>query len=360
MRTLRLTVDANDLNHATSRASIEAAARILRDGGTVAFPTETVYGLGANALRADAVQKIFEAKQRPSWDPLIVHISDIEMLHHVAASVPRNAKRLMDVFWPGPLTLLLPRHPHIPEIVTAGRPRVGVRMPQHPVALALIRAAGVPIAAPSANTFGHTSPTSAQHVADDLNGRIDAILDGGGASSVDSGETAHGLESTVVDTCEDPCIVYRPGVITLEKIRSVCAGALAFEESGRERTEAPEGMPSPGIGLKHYAPRARLLLVEYGPDQVQRFGEQAMSPELAGETLGMMLPTDFEAAAAGRKALVYPWGNWQDQQELAQRLFAGLRWLDAQGASVILCPLPAAKGIGVAIRDRLQKAARTE
>jgi L-threonylcarbamoyladenylate synthase len=369
MRTLRLTVDANDLNHATSRASIEVAARILRDGGTVAFPTETVYGLGANALRAEAVQKIFEAKQRPSWDPLIVHISDIEMLHHVAASVPRSAKRLMDVFWPGPLTLLLPRHPHIPEIVTAGRSRVGVRMPQHPVALALIRAAGVPIAAPSANTFGHTSPTSAQHVADDLEGRIDAILDAGGSSSVDSGETAHGLESTVVDTCEDPCIVYRPGVITLEKIRSVCAGAMAFEESGRERNDAPAALPSPGIGLKHYAPRARLMLVEYGPDQVQRFAAQAAAPELAGERLGLMLPGGFEVAASGpglvstglvSTGLVYRWGSWQDQQELAQRLFAGLRWLDAQGASVILCPLPAAKGIGVAIRDRLQKAARTE
>jgi L-threonylcarbamoyladenylate synthase len=276
------------------------------------------------------------------------------MLDHVAASIPRNARRLMDAFWPGPLTLLLPRHPHIPEMVTAGRPRVGVRMPKHPVAHALVCAAGVPIAAPSANTFGHTSPTSAQHVADDLDGRIDVILDGGAAS----GEMAHGLESTVVDACEDPCIVYRPGVITLEKIREVCAGAVAFDDAGIERAGAPEAMPSPGVGLKHYAPRARLMLVENGPDQVQRYIEAAKG--LAAEKLGLMLPDHFAGEWASKRALVYRWGDWSDQRQLAQRLFSGLRWLDAEGATVILCPLPAAPGIGVAIRDRLLKAARSD
>ena len=365
MRTLRLTVDANDLSQAATRASIETAGRILREGGTVAFPTETVYGLGANALRADAVEKIFAAKQRPSWDPLIVHIASLEMLHHVAASVPRNAKRLMDVFWPGPLTLLLPRHPHIPDIVTAGRPRVGVRMPQHAVAHALIHAAGVPIAAPSANTFGHTSPTTAQHVADDLDGRIDAILDAGETSSIDSGETMHGLESTVVDACEDPCVVYRPGVITIEKIRAVCSGAIAFKESARHVNEPPEALPSPGVGLRHYAPRARLLLIEDGPDQQQRFAEQVRKMEPGDERLGLMLPDEFAATlpagtqTSGRLS-IYRWGSWSDLEELAQRLFAGLRLLDAQGVSVILCPLPTAVAIGVAIRDRLLKAARTE
>jgi L-threonylcarbamoyladenylate synthase len=360
MQTLRLFVDANDLSQAASQANIETAGRILREGGTVAFPTETVYGLGANALRPDAVQKIFAAKQRPLWDPLIVHISDVEMLHHVAASVPRNARRLMDAFWPGPLTLLLPRHPHIPEIVTAGRARVGVRMPKHPVAHALIHAAGVPIAAPSANTFGHTSPTTAQHVADDLDGRIDAILDSG----EDTGERAHGLESTVVDPCpdsgEDPCVVYRPGVITLEQIRAVCGGAVAFDESALAPRAAPEALPSPGTGIRHYAPRARLLLVEEGSDQVQRYAEQAADPKLAGEKLGLMLPDQFATALRGGNALIYRWGSWSDHEELAQRLFAGLRLLDGQGATVVLCPLPAASGIGVAIRDRLLKAARSE
>jgi L-threonylcarbamoyladenylate synthase len=356
MRTLRLIVDANDLSDSTSRASIETAARILREGGTVAFPTETVYGLGANALRADAVENIFAAKQRPSWDPLIVHISSIEMLHQVAASVPRNAKRLMDVFWPGPLTLLLPRHPHIPRIVTAGRPRVGVRMPQHPVAQALIQAAGVPIAAPSANTFGHTSPTSAQHVADDLYGRIDAILDAG----EEPGGIAHGLESTVVDPNEEPCIVYRPGAVTMEQIRAACPGAVAFREKEGDHNIAPEALPSPGVGIRHYAPRARLILVEDGPDQVQRFGAQARDAGREGEKPGLMLPDQFAASVGGQKAWVYQWGNWDDLEELARRLFAGLRWLDGQGANVILCPLPAAVGIGVAIRDRLEKAARSK
>ena len=237
-KTLHLTVDAADLESESSRTSIATAAQILQRGGTVAFPTETVYGLGANALDPEAVAKIFAAKQRPSWDPLIVHVSGAAMLSRVAAEIPPNAARLIDVFWPGPLTLLLPRHPDIPLAVTAGRPLVGVRMPQHPVAHALIAAAGLPIAAPSANTFGRTSPTQARHVTEDLDGRIDAILD--------SGETTHGLESTVVDASPDPatgapCVVYRPGVITLEQIRSVCPEAIprkeyASPEAGFKRT----------------------------------------------------------------------------------------------------------------------------
>lgn len=359
MRTLRLIVDVKDLNGPRSRAAIETAARILREGGTVAFPTETVYGLGANALRAEAVQKIFEAKQRPSWDPLIVHISDIEMLHCVAASVPRNAKRLMDAFWPGPLTLLLPRHPHIPAVVTAGRPRVGVRMPQHPVARALIQAAGVPIAAPSANTFGRTSPTSAQHVEDDLADRIDAIIDANLDAGVESGETAHGLESTVMDPCEEPCVVYRPGAISIEKIRGVCPDAIAFQPTERDSDAAPAALPSPGVGIRHYAPRARLVLIEDGPDQVRRFAERVDSTEFAGERLGLLLPDQFRGAVKGCKASVYNWGNWEDQEELARRLFAGLRWLDREGASVILCPLPPSGGIALAIRDRLLKASKS-
>jgi L-threonylcarbamoyladenylate synthase len=354
MPTLRLIVNANDPNDPASRDSIATAAAILREGGTVAFPTETVYGLGANALRADAVEKIFAAKQRPSWDPLIVHVSDAAMLEDVAADLPERARRLMDAFWPGPLTLLLPRHFHIPDIVTAGRPRVGVRMPQHPVARALIRAAGVPVAAPSANTFGHISPTSAQHVADDLDGRIDAILDAG------SGQAAHGLESTVIDVCEDPCVVYRPGVITLEDIRAAGVNAIAFQERALDRSATREALPSPGVGLRHYAPRARLILVEEGPEQLPRLERLVHSEEFAGETLGLMLPEGFERATVGANVLVYRWGNWRDQEELARRLFAGLRRLDAEGASVILCPLPAAQGIGIAIRDRLHKAARSK
>lgn len=354
IETLRLRLDPNDLASAVSRASIEGAAAILRRGGTVAFPTETVYGLGANALDAGAVEKIFIAKQRPAWDPLIVHISDGEMLRRVVASLPENAVRLMQVFWPGPLTLLLPKHADVPGIVTAGRPRVGVRMPAHPAAQALVKAAGLPVAAPSANTFGHISPTLAAHVAQDLEGRIDGILDGG--------EATHGLESTVVDVCEKPCVVYRPGVITMEQIRAVClGGATAYAGDRNTVKEPPESLPSPGVGLRHYAPRARLVLIDgEGEPQRAAFRQAALAADTEGLRLGLMLPDSFQRTALDLHAKIFRWGNWEDGEELGQRLFAGLRHLDDLGMDLILCPLPPPKGIGVAIRDRLQKAARTE
>lgn len=354
MRTLRLSVDANNLDSASSHAAIEKAAAILRAGGTVAFPTETVYGLGANALDAAAVAKIFAAKQRPGWDPLIVHLADSVTLPSIIAEIHQNARervaQLIAAFWPGPLTLLLPRNASIPDEITAGRPLVGVRVPRHPVAQALLRAAGVPVAAPSANTFGRISPTLAAHVIEDLDGKIDAILD--------SGETTHGLESTVIDPCAEPCVVYRPGVVTLEQIRSICPGAVAFQETVLDAE--PESLPSPGVGLRHYAPRARLILIDGTKrDQMERFEAEARAAAQAGEKLGLMLPETFRYERVGRDALVYRWGAWANEEELAQRLFAGLRWLDAEGATVIVCPLPEAKGIGVAMRDRLKKAART-
>jgi L-threonylcarbamoyladenylate synthase len=351
MQTLRLTVDPHDLTSEASRSSLKRAAEILRSGGTVALPTETVYGLGANALDAVAIAKIFAAKERPSWDPLIVHISDTAMLRQVAASIPASAQKLIDAFWPGPLTLLLPKGSAVPDTVTAGRPRVGVRMPQHPVAHALIREAGVPIAAPSANRFGRTSPTSAQHVAEDLDGRIDAILD--------SGETTHGLESTVIDACEEPCVVYRPGVISLDQIRAAGVEAVMFRESATTQTKAPASLPSPGVGLRHYAPRAKLILVDgSGEAQIARFRELAQHGQQNGMVLGLMLADVFERDLNTSLAIVFRWGKWTDPEELAQRLFAGLRYLDGAGANVIVCPLPAAEGIGIAIRDRLLKAAR--
>jgi L-threonylcarbamoyladenylate synthase len=345
MKTLRLTVDAADLNSDSSKASIAAAAEILLKGGTVAFPTETVYGLGANALDPEAIAKIFAAKQRPAWDPLIVHVSDRKMLDKVVAHVPSNAARLIEAFWPGPLTLLLPRHRDVPAVVTAGRPLVGVRMPQH------LDAAALPIAAPSANTFGRISPTLAHHVAEDLDGRIDAILD--------SGETTHGLESTVVDPNEDPSIVYRPGVITLEQIRAAGVDAVAYHETSQAPDAEPESLPSPGIAARHYAPRARLVLVDgEGEGQLRAFAKAVLAEAGSRQRLGLMLPDAFESPVLGHDALVYRWGRWSDYEELAQHLFAGLRWLDSAGATVIICPLPPAQGIGVALRDRLRKAAR--
>jgi len=224
-------------------------------------------------------------------------------------------------------------------------------MPQHPVAHALIREAGVPIAAPSANRFGRTSPTTAQHVAEDLDGRIDAILD--------SGEATHGLESTVVDVCENPCVVYRPGVITLEQIQAAGVDAIMFRESAATRETAPEALPSPGVGLRHYAPKAKLILIDgSGEAQVAAFHDAVREARQNGAALGLMLADGFEAPSGDRHAIVFRWGKWNDPEELAQRLFAGLRYLDNAGANVIVCPLPAAEGIGIAMRDRLLKAAR--
>jgi L-threonylcarbamoyladenylate synthase len=224
-----------------------------------------------------------------------------------------------------------------------------VRWPAHPVAAALIQEAGVPIAAPSANRFGRTSPTSAQHVLADLDGRIDAI--------VDAGESVHGLESTVLDICEDPPLIYRPGVVTLEQIQAVCPNARMYVPIDLPTTD-PNSLPAPGVGIRHYAPRARLELVDADPNQVERFHEAIARASQAGERVGLMLPDSFASRAAAGASLVFRWGKWNDEEELAQRLFAGLRQLDAAGATVIFCPVPPGQGIGVAIRDRLRKASR--
>jgi len=320
---------------------IEQAAKILREGGTVAFPTETVYGLGANALDEAAIAKIFAAKGRPSWDPLIVHVSDKMMLTRLALSIVKYEK-LIQHFWPGPLTLLLPRTEQVPDAITAGRPLVGVRMPSHPLALALIRAAGVPIAAPSANRFGHTSPTTADHVLEDLDGRIDAVLDGG--------PTTVGVESTVLDPNQSPMLIYRPGAITPEMIEQV-AGPVRIFQPAVAPTENPAGLPSPGIGIRHYAPRAKLILVA-SEEELHQQEEQH-----AGEKIGALLPEGWMAKPSTE---VFQWASWSDGQALAQRLFAGLRELDARGVTTILCPLPEASGVGLAIRDRLEKAARAK
>lgn len=348
-RTLRLTVDASALNSPASQAALGHAAAILREGGTVAFPTETVYGLGANALDSRAVRKIFEAKQRPAWDPLIVHIANDEHLRRVAAGAPSAARQLMDAFWPGPLTLLLPKASALPEMVTAGRPRVGVRMPSHSVARRLIELADLPIAAPSANSFGRTSPTRAEFVLDDLDGRIDAVID--------SGQTTLGLESTVVDVGVHPPLLYRPGMVTLEQLQAFCPEIVPYRGVQEPSTE-PAAQASPGTGLKHYAPKARLILIE--PGEIKNLFCRAREFEAQGEVVGIMLPDGMTPSSDKGIDIsrIYHWGEWEDHGALARRLFSGLRELDALGATVILCPLPEERGIGAALRDRLLKAAR--
>ncbi len=352
--TVRIAISSESIDAPQDQQALAHAAKVLRSGGTVAFPTETVYGLGANALDEQAVAGIFVAKQRPAWDPLIVHISDLAMLDHVAASIPSRAQKLMDAFWPGPLTLLLPKRAVVPDMVTAGRPLVGVRMPAHPVAHALVAAAGVPVAAPSANRFGHTSPTTAQHVLDDLDGRIDLLLD--------AGPTSFGVESTVIEVTEQAVILYRPGALSAEEIKAISGTVLScYSEGNLKFNSMPESLPSPGVGIRHYAPKASVVPVDVGTGtEAGQQGEwlRAVQQHSPAETsVGVMLPLGWPLPENFR-GVHFDWGHWQNNGELAQRLFAGLRALDVMGAERILCPLPSISGVGAAIRDRVLKAAR--
>lgn len=292
-------------------ANIARAAAILRDGGLVAFPTETVYGLGANALDPVAVRKIFAAKERPDWDPLIVHVTGVEMARTLAKELPVN---LAERFWPGPLTLVLPKKPCVPDEVTARRATVAVRMPRHPVAAALLGAAQVPIAAPSANRFRRPSPTTAAHVREDLGDRVDLILD--------AGPTPLGVESTVLDLTQSPPAILRPGGVSREELIAVLGEVVVAP--GVEDEVAAKGLAGPGMSVKHYAPRARVELFE------------------------------TEAALRDRAAQLPGAGILRPQPAT---LFAQLRDLDAQGVEVILALLPPPVGIGLAVRDRLFRAA---
>jgi L-threonylcarbamoyladenylate synthase len=348
--TQHLLIDPMRLDREPARHALAIAAETLRGGGTVALPTETVYGLGANALESAAVAGIFAAKQRPAWDPLIVHVSDSAMLQQVVREIAPAAERLMAAFWPGPLTLLLPRGPAIPANVAAGRDRVGVRMPAHPVARALIAAAGLPVAAPSANRFGHTSPTTAQHVLDDLAGRIDVVLD--------AGPTQCGIESTVVEVQDEGVVLYRHGAVTAEAIAAV-AGPVTIYRPPARGGEVPQSLPSPGVGIRHYAPKAQVIPVAISLNSPESPAAQFLAAlENAGSPAGagVLLPSNWPVPAA-MQVQCFDWGDWQRPEELAQRLFAGLRALDDLGAAQIYCPLPPPTGLGAAICDRLMKAA---
>ena len=306
------------------RDAIERAANILRSGGLVAFPTETVYGLGAHALDTTAVGKIFAAKERPSWDPLIVHVETAEMARSLAKAPPPLFDLLAKRFWPGPLTVVVEKVARVPEEVTAGRGTVALRQPRHPVAAALLAAAKLPIAAPSANRFGRPSPTRAEHVLEDLNDRVDLILD--------AGPTPLGVESTVLDLTQSPPAILRPGGISREELEAAIGTVKLLP--GVEDEIAAKGLAGPGMTIKHYAPRARVELFESN-DQLRA---RKVKLEQERSRVGII---DGE----------------HDVARLAETLFAQLRAFDAQGADVILCVLPSAKGIGLAVRDRLQRAA---
>jgi L-threonylcarbamoyladenylate synthase len=289
---------------------------------------------------------------------VIVHIAgpatpENPMLQQLVTSIPESARKLIAAFWPGPLTLLLPRSAALPDTVTAGRPLVGVRMPSNSVAYDVILQAGVPIAAPSANLFSHTSPTTADHVLQDLDGRIDAILD--------AGPTLHGVESTVLDPNRTPMVIYRPGAVTAEQIRAIAGDVEVFQAPVEPSAEPRESLPSPGVAIRHYAPKAKLILIDAPladlPERLTAAFNKHTAAQ-AGLRVGLMLPAELMASAP-KGAIIFPWGRWTAPDELAHGLYSGLRSLDAQNCSVILCPVPPAEGIGAAIRDRLRKAAST-
>ena len=332
---------------------IEHAAALIRTGELVVFPTETVYGLGANALQIQAVEGIFVAKGRPLSDPLIVHIADEDALVDLTTSLPEQVAQLTRTFWPGPLTLILPRSPRVPTIVSAGLDTVAVRMPSHPVAQALIRAAGVPIAAPSANRFMHVSPTTAQHAFADLDGRVPLILDGGPCSV--------GVESTVLDLCADLPTVLRPGGVSLEALRAVLPHVqLATRHNADKYADVvhTEAQKSPGQLLTHYAPAVPLLLFE-GTREEMRSGmlAEAQRRREHDERVGVLVADEDIASFGESGALVYSLGDAAKPEQVAATLFAGLRALEEAGVQVILCRSFAEHGLGLAIRDRLLRAA---
>jgi L-threonylcarbamoyladenylate synthase len=330
-------------------ALIAEAADVIRTGGLVAFPTETVYGLGANALDAQAVAGIFAAKGRPAEDPLIVHLAAVEDLPRVVRHIPQTARHLAQAFWPGPLTIILPRHAELPAGVSAGLDTVAVRVPAHPVAQALLRAAGVPIAAPSANRFGFTSPTTAQHVYRDLAGRIDMILDGGSPTV--------GVESTVLDISVQPACILRPGGISREALAEVLGAVTVFSGAADAEEEKPQ--PSPGMLSRHYAPRIPLTL--FVSDDVQAvLGSMAAEAEgflQQGKRVGVLIAAEDRPAFAGLGVEISEVGAAGDAVQIAQNLYARLRGLDESGVDVILTRDFGEAGLGLAIRDRLQRAA---
>ena len=323
-----------------SEEAIEAASSLLRQGKLVAFPTETVYGLGADALNSRAVAEIFAAKGRPGDNPLIVHVADRHQLEPLC-EVTEEARRLMDAFWPGPLTILLKKKPAVPDVTTAGLPSVAVRCPDHPVALALLRESGVPVAAPSANRSGRPSPTTARHVYEDMNGRIAMILQGG--------DCRVGVESTVLDmTGQVPCIL-RPGAVTREMVEKVL-GQCTVADSVMRPLKEGEAAPSPGMKHRHYAPKAAMTVYVGQRENVireicRRYDEAENAVILALE--GNM------SAFEGRRVL----SIGASPEETAHLLFRRLRETDEMGASLVLAQGWEGEEMVLAVMNRMARAA---
>jgi L-threonylcarbamoyladenylate synthase len=341
MNTMVIKVDATE----PDMDRIREAAKYLIQGDLVAFPTETVYGLGANALSEAAVRKIFAAKGRPGDNPLIVHIAHRDDLLPLVASVPPLAEPLMAAFWPGPLTLIFPRSPLVPDVVTAGLDTVAIRMPSHPVAMALIHTAGLPVAAPSANRSGRPSPTCAAHVIDDMDGQIPLIIDGG--------ETGIGLESTVLDLTGEIPTILRPGGVTREELLTVLPQVEMDPAVYGTDMTAPR---SPGMKYRHYAPKADMVVVEGDdrlvPARVLQIADDAMR---SGKRVGILATVENASFYTGRP--VWLIGQRSDAVEIAHRIYTLLRQMDLEDIDLIIAEGIDASGLGAAVMNRLRKAA---
>lgn len=316
------------------------AAEFLRAGQLVAFATETVYGLGADATQSEAVAAVFEAKRRPAFDPLIVHVASVEAAKQVASSWPSAAERLADAFWPGPLTLVLPRRDHISDLVTSGLPGVGIRIPAHPMARTLLELVGRPVVAPSANLFGSVSPTSAEHVLNGLEGRISAVLDGGPCEV--------GLESTVISLMSETPVILRPGGLPKERLEevlgpvSIAAPNAALDDSAQ---------PSPGMLSRHYAPGTVLHCIR----------RDAAAEPIEGLRCGLLTHGEDPNLTKQQKNVQFEriirLGDTKDLATCAANFFAGLRSLDASGLDAIIARKFPDEGLGIALNDRLKRAA---
>jgi len=315
-----------------STSQLDIAAEILKNGGLVAFPTETVYGLGANALNEAAVHNIFKAKGRPSDNPLIVHIADYTMLDMLVTDIPKKAKLLMDKFWPGPLTIIMNKTKNVPDVVSGGLKTVAIRMPGNKIAFDLLKKCNIPVAAPSANTSGKPSPTAAQYVIDDMMGRIDAIIDGGSCSV--------GLESTVIDLTGDIPALLRPGGITYEQLTEV----LGEVEQKFQCTEG-EQPRSPGMKYKHYAPKAKVIVVR---NDFENIINECLSKY---NKVGIMCYTDITQNA---NCII---NKAENEEQYAAQLFSTLREFDKLKVDVILAQDVDNTGINLATKNRLYRAA---
>lgn len=329
------------------REHLKEAAEILKRGDLVAFPTETVYGLGANALDESAAKKIYAAKGRPSDNPLIAHISDLEMIEPLISYFPEKGRRLAEAFWPGPMTMIFPKSEIVPYGTTGGLDTVAIRMPSDPVAAELIRLAGVPVAAPSANTSGRPSPTMAEHVYQDMNGKIDMILDGG--------PVGIGVESTIVDVTGEIPMLLRPGAITMEMLRET-VGEVEIDPAIVGPMSADMRPKAPGMKYRHYAPKAELTLVEGETEAVvRRINALAREKLQEGCRVGIICTEETRSCYPG--GMVRSIGERAKEETVAHNLYAVLREFDDLGAEYIFSEGFPEDNLGQAIMNRLNKAA---